>query len=460
MFCLFNQLLSDVDNFLDHLSRLAAEAGYAVYLVGGSVRDQAMERPTKDIDIATDAPTSAIRRMLQDAHADTIYPLGEKFGTVAAKVGDTTVEITSFRAQDEVPPSGSALDALYADLAHRDFTINAMARDLRTGELHDPFDGQLDIRHRLLRAVGAPEDRFREDPLRMLRAVRLAAELDFFIDRGTKEAIRELAPLVNNVSRERVGMEMDRLLVTDNPSEAINELDSTGLLAYTVPEMIQMHEMERGAIHYKEVYPHTLKVVDRVRPDLVLRWAALLHDIAKPATYGITDGEVHFFGHEKLGAKMARQILTRLRRPEEVVDPVAQLVAEHLRIGVYEPSWTDGAVRRFMRETAPVTDLLFELSRADITSQRPQRVAAALARVEALYERCEKIKAEEEVEKLESPLDGHEIMAIFGGEPGPWIGRVKNYLLDLVIDGQLARDDKETAEQLARVFLEKGESQP
>jgi len=365
-----------------------------------------------------------------------------------------TVEVTTFRSQEDVQPEGGAVAALYTDLAHRDFTVNAIARDLHTGELHDPYEGQLDIKHYLIRATGDPEERFREDPLRMLRAVRMAAELGFHIDRPTQAAIRELAPLLDDVARERVGAELNRMLLTEPPSEAISLLDSLGLLAYTIPEMLQMHEMERGPHHYKEVYPHTLKVLDRVEADLVLRWAALLHDVAKPATYGITNGEVHFFGHEKLGARMARDILTRLRQPAELIDQVTQLVSEHLRIGVYDETWTDGAVRRFLRETAPITERLFALSRADITSQRPQRVAAALGKIELLYERCEQIKAQEEVEKITSPLDGNELMEIFGGQPGPWIGRVKGYLLGLVLDGQLAQDDKVEAEKLARAYLE------
>ncbi len=454
MFCLINELLTEVDNFLDRLSKNTTEAGYQLYLVGGSVRDAIMGRPTHDIDLTTDAPTLAIKTLLETSGVDSLYTLGEKFGTIGAIVGDTTVEVTTFRSQEDIPPEGGPLAALFTDLAHRDFTINAMARDLRTGELHDPHEGQLDIQHHLMRAVGDPHERFQEDPLRMLRAVRMGVELGFFIDRATGEAIRDLAYTLDNVARERVGAELERMLVTERPSESINLLDSLGLLAFTIPEILQMHEMERGPLHYKEVYPHTLKVLDRVPPDLVLRWAALLHDIAKPATYGITDGEVHFFGHDQLGARMARQILTRLREPADVVESVTQLVAEHLRIGVYDPSWTDGAVRRFLRETAPITERLFALSRADITSQRPQRVAAALARVDALYERCEQIKAEGEVEKLSSPLNGDELMAIFGGRPGPWIGRVKDYLLDLVIDGTLGKEDKEAAERLARGFLE------
>ncbi|HYP42339.1 MAG TPA: HD domain-containing protein [Chloroflexia bacterium] len=454
MFCLFDNLLPDMDNFLDRLATNTQRAGHRIYMVGGSVRDQLMGRPIHDVDLTTDAPVSTIRALLEQSQPDAIYAIGEKFGTVAAIVDDITVEVTTFRSQEAAPPEGDTIAALHTDLAHRDFTANAIARDLHTGQLHDPFEGELDIKHHLIRAVGDPHDRFNEDPLRLLRAVRIAAQLGFYVERDTKHAVRDLAHRLDDVARERVGDELDKLLVVDAPGEAIDGLDSLGLLPYTIPELLEMHEMERGPHHYKEVYPHTLKVVDRTAPDLVLRWAALLHDVAKPATYGVTNGEVHFFGHEKLGARMARDILTRLRRPQELVDQVVQLIAEHLRIGVYDESWTDGAVRRFLRETAPITERLFALSRADITSQRPQRVAAALARVDALYQRCQEIRAWEDVEKLASPLDGHDLMRIFGGHPGPWIGRLKDYLLGLVLDGVLGKVDKEEAERLAREYLE------
>ena len=447
-----DNLLHEMDRFLDRLTLAAAESGYRLYLVGGSVRDQIMGRPVHDFDLATSAPVSVIKAMLEAAGPDSTYTLGEKFGTIGAVVGGVTVEVTTFRAQEGVPP-GDEGAALRADLAHRDFTVNAIARDLHSGELHDPFDGQLDIKHKLVRAVGRAEDRFIEDPLRILRAVRIAAELEFFLDQEAKLAARALGDMLEGVAWERIGDELDRMMVAPVPSEAINGLDALDLLEHTIPELLQMHEMERGPHHYKEVYPHTMKVLDRTAPDLVLRWAALLHDIAKPATYSVTDGEVHFFGHEKLGARMAREILTRLRRPADLIEQVAQLVAEHLRIGVYDESWTDGAVRRFLRETAPITDRLFALSRADITSQRPQRVAAALAKVEALARRCEEIQAEEDVEKLHSPLDGHDLMRIFGGQPGRWIGQVKDYLLGLVLEGQLSQDNTEEGERLAREYL-------
>jgi poly(A) polymerase len=439
-------------DFLNNIISFAKQAGYHLYLVGGGVRDELMGRELHDFDLTTDAPVSAIKAMLERARPDSIYTLGEKFGTVGAIVDDSTIEITTFRSQDEVKHAGP-IAGLYTDLAHRDFTINAIARDLMTGELHDPFEGQLHIKQHLIKAVGDPEARFREDPLRMIRAVRQAAQLGFFIDRETRQAIRRLADLVQQVAWERIGDELDRIMLAPTPSEGINGLDSLDLLQYTIPEMLEMHEMERGPYHYKEVYPHTMKVLDRTPDDLVLRWAGLLHDVAKPRTYDITDGEVHFFGHDKLGARMGREILTRLRRPAEVIEPMVQLISEHLRIGIYDETWTDGAVRRFLRETAPITERLFALSRADITSSRPQKVVAALAKVDALYQRCEEIKAQEDVEKLSSPLDGHELMNMFGGQPGRWIGQIKDYLLGLVLDGQLSQDDKETAERLAREYV-------
>lgn len=438
--------------FLDKLISSAGSAGYRLFLVGGGVRDELMGRELHDFDLTTDAPVRVIKAMLEQAQPDSIYTLGEKFGTIGAIVDDTTIEITTFRSQDE-SQEGDPLSGLYTDLAHRDFTINAIARDLHTGELHDPFDGQLHIRQHLLQAVRDPEARFREDPLRTLRAIRQAAQLGFFIERDTKEGIRRLAPLLKNVAWERIGDELDRIMLAPTPSEGVIALDNLGLLEYTLPELLEMHEMERGPHHYKEVFPHTMKVLDKTPDDLILRWAGLLHDVAKPRTYGITDREVHFFGHERVGARMAREILTRLRRPFEVIEPVTQLVSEHLRIGIYDENWTDGAVRRFLRETAPITERLFALSRADITSSRPQRVAAALARVDALYKRCEEIKAEEDVEKLSSPLDGHDLMRIFGGQPGRWIGQVKDYLLGLVLDGQLSQEDKEEGERLAREYM-------
>jgi poly(A) polymerase len=214
-----------------------------------------------------------------------------------------------------------------------------------------------------------------------------------------------------------------------------------------------MVDMKRTAARrHKDIFSHVLQVVDKSPPSLELRWSALLHDIAKPATLSYRDGQVHFFGHEMLGAQWAHDIMTRLHFDRTTVDRVSALVAQHMRINTYS-DWSDGAVRRFMREAGDQLDNLFALSRADITSHRFERVQAVLANVDRLQERCRELAAQAEIAKLHSPLDGYELMALFGRPPGPWLGKVKNYLLDLVLDGTLDQDDKEAGVELARAYM-------
>jgi poly(A) polymerase len=224
-------------------------------------------------------------------------------------------------------------------------------------------------------------------------------------------------------------------------------------LRYIIPEMMPMVEMRRTAERrHKDIFNHVLQVVDKSPPTLELRWAALLHDIAKPATMSYQDGQVHFFGHEVLGAKWAREILTRLHFDRQTVERVSALVARHMRINTYD-DWSDSAVRRFMREVGDQLDDLFALSRADITSHRFERVQAVLARVDELERRTREQAEQAEIAKLDSPLDGHALMAMFKRPPGPWLGKVKGYLRDLVIDGELAQDDKERGAELARAYM-------
>ncbi len=443
------------------LTRLAARfqaAAYRLYLVGGVVRDVLARRLPGDMDLATDAPPDEIKRIAAQARPASIYAAGEKFGTVGVIAGDHAYEITTFRTgPDEAmltPPPGSDIPAdLYTDLAHRDFTINALALDLAHGTLYDPFGGRQDLEAGLVRGVADPGARFREDPLRLLRAVRLAVQFGYRIDPATRQAANAEAPLLANVAWERKAAELNRIIMVKKPSVGIRLLDELSLLREVLPEMMPMHGMAQGPFHYKDVYEHTLMVLDRTEPDLILRWAALLHDIAKPRTFSVQDGQVHFFGHEVIGAHMARDILTRLRQPHDLIVQVEQLVAQHLRIALYDETWTDGAVRRFLRETAPVTDRLIQLARADVTSAQPRRVAAAAAKVDELLRRCAEIQAQEEVAKIHSPLDGNDLMALFNRPPGPWIRPLKDYLLNLVLDGQLAQDDVATATDLARTWM-------
>ncbi|MBI4507345.1 MAG: HD domain-containing protein [Chloroflexi bacterium] len=444
----------------DILQRLAASfsaAGRQLYLVGGSVRDELLGRPHQDIDLATDARPDETKHLVAEAGADAVFAVGERFGTIGALFGERKVEITTFRSETYTPrsrkPAVEFGSSLVGDLGRRDFTINAIARDLATGALIDPFGGRRDLAGRRIRAVGRPEERFDEDPLRMLRAVRLSAELGFAIEAATRAAVVAQAQRLRDISQERIGDELSRLLVAPHPAHGLRLLADLGLMREVLPEVLATRDMPEGGRRFKNVFDHTLQVVEKVPPDLDLRWAALLHDVGKPETIGWDDGQVHFRGHEVVGAAMAERLLTRLRFDRQRVERVARLVAMHLRPNSYEPEWTDGAVRRVIREAGDELDLLLALSRADVTSQRRGRVAAAEARVEALAQRCRELIERENVKALKSPLDGNDLMALFGRGPGPWIKPVKEHLLNLVIEGTLAQDERERAVELARAFV-------
>ena len=455
---------SVVENLVDApiLRTLAAqfgEAGYELYLVGGSVRDGLLHRPTHDLDFATDAHPPVIKRLLARAQPDSRYDVGEKFGTIGATFGEWVVEITTYRSEEYAfanrKPAVTFGTNLEDDLSRRDFTINAIAQEPTTGGMLDPFHGLQDLQRGLIRAVGDPAARFREDPLRMLRALRFAAELGFHIDAATLAAMREQARALEHVSTERIAVEMTRLLVAEQPAGSLEILCDTGLAEVVMPELLPLRGTSQDDRRHKDVFGHTLKVVENVPATSLLRWAALLHDIGKPKTKTVQDGKVHFFRHETVGARMARRILRRLRCDRDSSERIQRLVAEHLRPNLYTPDWTDGAVRRFLRETEGITDDLFALSRADITSYRRSRVEAGVARVNHLEARCRELQAQEDVAQLKSPLDGNDLMTMFGRGPGPWIKPIKDYLLELVIDGELGQDDRETATKLAQEFAER-----
>jgi len=444
------------------LAEAFSAAGHALYLVGGPVRDLLLGRRSTDLDFTTDARPDDLKRLLRQAGADHIFAIGEKFGTIGGIFEDgddaLTVEITTYRSEEYAPgsrkPKVAFGDSLEGDLSRRDFTINAIALDVRTGELVDPFGGQADLADRRIRTVGVAEDRFAEDPLRLLRGVRLAAQLAFEIDGATKRAISSCAPSLATISRERVAQEMAKILTSRLAGLGLRLLTDLGLMAHIIPEVLAMRGMHQDAsYHHKDVYEHTLQVVDQSPPRLLVRWAALLHDIAKPRTRTIDDGIVHFFGHDHLGEKMSRMILQGLKLDRDSIERVGRLVAMHQRANAYEEDWTDGAVRRFIREADDVLEDLLDLSAADVTSKRQDRQRAADARVSALRARIEAIRAEEDVERLSSPLDGNELMALFNRPPGPWIKPVKDRLLAAVLDGALAPDDKDGATRLAREVM-------
>ncbi len=467
-----------------------------LYLVGGTVRDQLLGRDASpDVDMTTNARPDEIKRLVALTDPLAVVTVGEQFGTVRVhyrRAPDTTqeqpaeptsagptpapivaaqpddvdvVEITTYRSDRYNPtsrkPEVTFGDTLEEDLLRRDFTINALARDPLSDTIIDPYGGQSDLRRRLIRAVGDdPARRFDEDPLRMLRAARFAAQLGFQIEQATLRAMARQAATLGKISRERIRDEFTKALVTPAPDVALRILVETELMPYIVPEVMEL----RGASQQvngrsKDVFPHVLRVVAGIPPRPAARWGALLHDIAKPRTRTVEDGQVHFFGHEDLGAVMARDILRRLKFDRAFIDYVSRLVKLHMRANAYTAEWTDGAVRRLMLDAGETLPDLLDLSRADITSYRQEKITQAAARVSELEARCRWLREEAERVPLKSPLDGNDLMELFGRGPGPWLRPVKEYLLGLVIDGALAPDDRETAEREARRFMEEHEAE-
>ncbi|GAC1405842.1 MAG: CCA tRNA nucleotidyltransferase [Ktedonobacteraceae bacterium] len=436
-----------------------------LYMVGGTVRDVLLHRgQSADADLATDARPDEIKRLVAPTHPSAIILVGERFGTVRLHYDTNIVEITTFRSERYNPESRKPEvcfgDDLEEDLRRRDFTINAMARDPLNGHIIDLFGGRRDLEAHILRAVGEePDKRFDEDPLRLLRAVRFAAQLDFTIEAETQQSIARQATKLQKISRERIRDEMNKLLLSKHPDKGLNLLVELNLMEWIIPEVLELRGVSQQptparALHTKDVYAHVLRVVERSAPRLPSRWSALLHDIAKPRTRSVKDNEIHFFGHEDIGAYMARDILKRLHFDRDFIDTVSLLVHLHMRANAYNAEWTDGAVRRLMLESGDHFSDLLELSRADITSYRTDKVNRAEARVLELAERAQKLKEDAKRVPLKSPLDGNELMHLFQLGPGPWLRPIKEHLLSLVIDGALSPDDKEGAARIARELLD------
>ena len=468
------------------LARVFRTERYELYVVGGTVRDLLMGRQSPaDADLATNARPDTIKRLVAPLRPLAMVTVGEQFGTVrlhfpagdedgapapsdvgpmpAALVaehepGVTVIEITTYRSDQYDESSRKPVvtfgDSLEGDLLRRDFTINAMALDPVTNAIIDPYGGRDDLELGVVRAVGGdPARRFDEDPLRMLRATRFAAQFSFAIEMDTAEAMRAQADTLQKISRERIRDEFTKLLVTPRPSAGIQLLVELGLMPHVVPEVLELRGISQKPAHSKDVYDHVLRVIERTPARPAARWAGLLHDIAKPRTRTVEDGKVHFFGHEDVGASMAREILKRLRFDRPFIDYVSGLVRLHMRANAYSPDWTDGAVRRLMLDAGSGFHDLLDLSRADITSYRPEKVSRAVARINELEARAQHLREEAERVPLKSPLDGNDLMTIFGRGPGAWLRPVKDHLLELVIDGKLAPDDRDAAEAEAKVFL-------
>jgi poly(A) polymerase len=438
------------------LAKKFAKAGFTLALVGGPVRDAILDRLGNDLDFTTNARPDETKSIIKK-DADSIWETGREFGTIAAQFGDVTVEITTYRSEkyeaESRNPDVNFGDNIEGDLLRRDFTVNAMALELTTTPptFIDNYDGVNDLARKVLRTPGTPENSFSDDPLRMMRAARFAAQLGFDVDPAIIAAIKEMAGRIEIISAERIRDEFVKLIMSENPRIGIALLVDTGLADYVIPEIPKLKLEIDEHHHHKDVYEHTLKVLEQAisleerlnGPNLVIRLAALLHDIGKPKTRElIPGGGVSFHHHEVVGARMAKERLKALRFSNDVVDGVSSLVFLHLRFHGYGTGeWTDSAVRRYIRDAEHQLDHLHVLTRADCTT-RNQRKAESLAQTyDSLEERILKLMAEEELEKIRPDLDGLEIMAILGISPSPIVGRAYQYLLDLRMDrGPLGPD--------------------
>ncbi len=453
---------------LDECRPLAARfaaAGHRLYLVGGIVRDllagRDLDRP--DLDFTTDARPEQTKAVLA-GWADAVWETGARFGTIGARRGDRTYEITTHRADVYSPesrnPEVEFADAVEADLARRDFTVNAMALTVPAGdddapELVDPFDGVADLLvARRLRTPLAPEESFGDDPLRMLRAARFIAGYGLSPDAELVKAAREMAARLEVVSAERIRDELDKLLVVDDPAAGLWFLDEVGLFDQFLPEIPAMR-LEQDPIHrHKDVLAHTVAVVGNVaprrpdgEPNRLTRLAALLHDIGKPRTRGYSDKGVTFHHHEVVGARMARTRLTELRYPGDEIESVTRLVELHLRFHGYgegDGGWTDSAVRRFVRDAGDLLPELLELTRSDCTTRNERKARMLQRRIDALEERIDRLREQEELASIRPDLDGEAVMAILGIPPGRDVGQALSYLLELRLDeGPLGPEEAE-----------------
>jgi poly(A) polymerase len=431
------------------LAEKFAKAGFTLALVGGPVRDAILGRLGNDLDFTTNARPDETKSIIKK-DADSLWETGREFGTIAAQFGDVTVEITTYRSEKYETqtrnPEVIFGDNIDGDLLRRDFTVNAMALELTTTppKFIDNYDGVNDLARKVLRTPGTPENSFSDDPLRMMRAARFASQLGFDVDPAIINAIKEMVGRIEIISAERVRDELVKLIMSENPRIGIALLVDTGLADYVLPEIPKLKLEIDEHHHHKDVYEHTLKVLEQAisleerlgGPNLVIRLAALLHDIGKPKTRElIPGGGVSFHHHEVVGARMAKERLKTLRFSNDVIDDVSSLVFLHLRFHGYGTGeWTDSAVRRYIRDAEHQLNHLHVLTRADCTT-RNQRKAESLAKTyDSLEERILKLMEEEELEKIRPDLDGLEIMAILGISPSPIVGRAYQYLLDLRMD--------------------------
>jgi poly(A) polymerase len=434
---------------IDDLGARFAAAGEEIALVGGPVRDAMLDRLHNDLDFTTSAHPEVTERLVK-GWADAVWDIGREFGTIGCRRGDYQIEITTYRSEEydatSRKPAVQYGDSLAGDLGRRDFTVNAMAIALPGRAFEDPYGGIVDLAHRVLRTPGRPEDSFGDDPLRMLRAARFAAQLGFTVADEVRAAMTAMADRITIVSAERVRDELVKLVCSPRPRDGLTLLVETGLAAHVLPELPAL-ALERDEHHrHKDVYEHTLTVLEQTidledrlpgdGPDFTARFAALMHDVGKPRTRRFqSDGTVTFHHHDVVGAKLVKRRMQALRFAGDEIAAVSRLVELHLRFHGYgEGHWTDSAVRRYVRDAGDLLPWLHVLTRADCTT-RNQRKADRLRRsYDELEERIARLSEEEELASIRPDLDGNQIMEILGIPAGPQVGAAYRHLLELRLD--------------------------
>lgn len=446
------------------LGEAFAKGGFELCVVGGPVRDALLGRVTNDLDFTTDARPDDILRIVKPL-ASAHWDIGRAFGTIGARVRGEQVEITTYRADsyDGVTrkPTVEFGDSLEDDLRRRDFTVNAMALRVPGPALVDPAGGVEDLLAGTLRTPVDPAVSFGDDPLRMLRAARFAAQLGFDPAPDVLEAIERLRETLAIVSPERIQGELVKLLQTDAPDRGIRILVETGLIEQFLPEVPALRLEVDEHHHHKDVYEHSLTVLRQAidleherhpgaAPDVTLRLAALLHDIGKPATRKLEpQGGVSFHHHDVKGARMARKRLQALRFDGDTISSVTQLIEQHLRFfGYAEGAWTDSAVRRYVRDAGPELERLHILTRADVTTRNRRKAARLASAYDDIERRIAELAEQEELEAMRPELDGNRIQEVLGIRPGPEVGQAYRFLLDLRLDEGVLGPD--VAEQRLR----------
>ncbi len=446
-------------------------AGFRLALVGGPVRDSLLGRLGNDLDFTTNARPEDTKKILKKWATD-VWDVGIKFGTIGAKKDNVTYEITTYRADsyesDSRKPEVNFGDSIEGDLFRRDFTVNAMAIELttQTPEFIDPHNGVTDLLKKVLRTPGTPELSFSDDPLRMLRAARFAAQLNFTISDDVMSAMKEMADRLSIISAERIRDEFIKTVMSDNPRLGITILVDTGLCEKFLPEIPKLRLEIDEHHHHKDVYEHTLTVVEQSialeerlgGPNLVARLAALMHDVGKPKTRAlIPGGGVSFHHHEVVGSRMTKERLKKLRFDHDVVEDVSQLVFLHLRFHGYgDGAWTDSAVRRYVRDAGELLTHLHVLTRADCTTRNKKKAENLATHYNGLEERITQLMEQEELLKIRPDLDGHAIMKLLGIPAGPKIGKAYDYLLELRLE--LGPLGEERAEAELRKWWEENQN--